>query len=145
MKYDKLIYDTILGVDWAKLSHTHSLLNIVWQSEDENGDIYDHVPSVDELKEELLLVLKYAISKNLPMLECGNWVIIWHNEEFAISNNLPGARIEAFFVVAESYAMDSDMNLDILQERLNYAIEHEQYEDAARYRDKINLLQKEQN
>lgn len=140
--YDNLIFSVIEKLDWQKIKHIHNTLNIRWISEDQ-GDVYEHEPSLDELKEELFLIMKFVISKDIPILECGNWLIIWNNEERALINGYEGPRVEAFFVVVESYASECIENVDILQKMLKDSLDIENYENAAKIRDKINSLTKD--
>lgn len=139
--YNSLIFTAIDKLDWQKIKYVHNVLNIKWVSE-EQGNVYEHEPSLEELREELFLIMKFVISKDIPILECGNWLVIWNNEERALISGYEGPRVEAFFIVAESYATERIENIDTLHQMLKDSLADENYENAAKIRDKINSLSK---
>ena len=141
MNDDELIFSVIEKIDWQRIKYIHNVLNIKWVSDDEN-EVYEHEPAINELKEELFIIMKFVVSKNIHILECGNWLVVWNDEARALKNGLEGPRLEAFFTIAESYATYSCENIELLQILLQNSIDDENYENAAKIRDKINSLSK---
>lgn len=148
MKYENMIQDVIKSINWNRIKYFHQVFGIKWQVEEKSGHLIERFPSIAELKEELRTLLKFAINKNTKTLDYGNWLIFWTSEEEARKNGLIGAKIEAIFSLEECFVIDSDPDLDtvdILENKLETAIQNEKYEEAAKIRDRINEKKQKQN
>lgn len=143
--YEKMINDVISNINWNRVKYFHQIFGIKWQFEEKSGSILERFPTVGELKEELRTLLKFVIEKNIKTLDYGNWLIYWTNEEDSLKNGSKGAKIEAIFSLEECFVIDNDPeteSINILENKLEYAIQNEKYEDAAILRDKIKEKKK---
>lgn len=137
-----MIKDSIDAIDWKKIMYYHKALNIQWQIEEESGNIIERLPRLKEIQEELIQLLKFAIEKDLKVLDYGNWIIYWSNEKAEGFES--GALIEIIFSL-DSYMVSDDTVipqeiLDELNEKMQVAIDKEDYEEAALIRDKIKKI-----
>ena len=145
--YDNLVREVVKSINWNRIKYFHHVFGIKWQFEEKEGHIAERYPTVADLQEELRTLLKFAISKNTPVLDYGNWLILWTNEEMAAKNGNEGARLEAIFSLEDSIAIDSQkdsVDIEILKKKMAEAVAKEKYEEAAKYRDKLNSLEKKQ-
>lgn len=141
-KYQKLVQGVIKAINWNKVKHFHKAFEIKWQFEEEKGAILERYPLVDELKDELRSLLDFVITKNMKSLDYGNWIIFWKDEKTAIEEGLEGARLEAIFSLEDSLVIDNDSetnSIELLEKQLSTAVEIENYEKAAKIRDKISM------
>ena len=143
--YENLVQEVVKTINWNRIKYFHHVFGIKWQFEEKEGHVSERYPTVADLKEELRTLLKFAISKNTPVLDYGNWLILWTSEEAAEKQGLEGARLEAIFSLEDSIAVDNQadsIDIDILRKKLADAISKEKYEEAAKYRDKLKSLEK---
>jgi hypothetical protein len=143
--HEKMIQEVVKSINWNRIKYFHQVFKIKWQFEEKDGHIAERFPTIAELKEELRALLKFAITKNTKSLDYGNWLIFWTNEEQASREGLSSARLEAIFSLEETFVIDNsgdDDAVKILENKLEDAIKHERYEEAARLRDKINERKK---
>lgn len=137
-----MIKDSIDAIDWKKIMCYHKALNIQWQIEEESGNIIERLPSLKEIQEELIQLLKFAIEKDLKVLDYGNWIIYWSNEKAEGFES--GALIEIIFSLDSYMVLDDTVVpqeiLDELNEKMQVAIDKEDYEEAALIRDKIKKI-----
>ncbi len=143
--YEKMIQEVVKSINWNRIKYFHQVFKIKWQFEEKDGHISERFPTIAELKEELKALLKFAISKNTKSLDYGNWLIFWTDEEQAAREGLSSARLEAIFSLEETFVIDNsgdDDAVKVLESKLDDAIKHERYEEAARIRDKINERKK---
>lgn len=139
--YEKMVQDVIKSINWNRIKYFHQVFNIKWQIEDKNGQISERYPTVGELREELRTLLNFVITKDVKTLDYGNWLVFWTNEENAYKDGYNGAKLEAIFSLEECFVIDSNPDLDtiaVLENKLENAVKHEKYEEAAKLRDKIN-------
>ena len=137
-EYKKLVKNVIDSIDWNKIMYYHTTLNIQWQIEEENGNIIERIPTKTEIKDELIQLVKFAINKNLKVLDYGNWIIYWTNEkesEECINTIEIIFSLESYFAISESTE-----NVDELNKKMIDAINKELYEEAAIIRDKIKKI-----
>jgi excinuclease UvrABC helicase subunit UvrB len=143
--YDNLVQEVVKSINWNRIKYFHHVFGIKWQFEEKEGHIAERYPNIADLKEELRTLLKFAIAKDTPVLDYGNWLIMWTNEEAAERQGSEGARLEAIFSLEDSIAVDNQrdtIDIEILKKKLAEAVEKERYEDAAKYRDRLNALEK---
>ena len=140
-----MIQEVVKTINWNRIKYFHQVFGIKWQFEEKSGHIVERFPTISELKEELRSLLRFAITKNTRTLDYGNWLIFWTDEEAAKKENLTSARLEAIFSLEETFVIDNSEDDDavkILEDKLDNAIKHEKYEEAAKLRDKINERKK---
>jgi hypothetical protein len=147
--YEKLVQEVIKSINWNRIKYFHHVFGIKWQFQEKEGYVAERFPTISDLKEELRTLLRFAISKNTPVLDYGNWLILWNDEDNAKKQGFEGARLEAIFSLEDSIAIDSpdsgaESILEI-QNKLEEAVSKEDYEKAAKLRDKINFLEKRKN
>ena len=138
----KLIKEAVESIDWKKIMYFHNALNIQWQIEEDDGNIIERAPSEEEVRDELQQLLKFAVEKNLKVLDYGNWIVYWSDGETTKLDNIKGAVIEIIFS-SDSYFVnteDTKDTLDDLNKKMRIAIEEEDYESAALLRDKIKKI-----
>ena len=143
--YENLVYEVVKSINWNKLKHFHQVLGIKWQFEEKDGYLTERIPTIVDLKEELTTLLKFAITKNTPYLDHGNWLIMWTDETAAGKQGLDGAKLEAIFSLEDSVAIDNQnetIDIELLKKKLNDAIKNEKYEEAAKYRDRLASLKR---
>lgn len=144
--HEKLAQDVVKSINWNRISYFHRVFGIKWQFQEKEGSIAERFPTVLDLKEELKTLLKFAMSKNTPVLEYGNWLILWTDEENARKQGSEGARLEAIFSLEDSIAIDSTplegIEVDDIKAKMEEAISKEDYEKAAKLRDRISLLER---
>lgn len=141
-KYEKLIQEVIKSLNWSRIKHFHQVFGIRWQFEEKDGGFIERFPTVSELKDELKTLIKFAISKEMPEVDYGNWYVRWTPD-----TELNPARLEAIFSLEEALAIENmpeETSLIILKANLDKALSIEDYEQAAKIRDKIASL-KEKN
>ncbi len=143
-KHDKMVLDVIKGINWQRVKYFHSCFDIKWQFEEKEGHIMERYPTISELKEELRSLLKFVIERNARSLDYSNWIIFWTDEEAAKNEGLSGARLEAIFSLEETFVLDNmteeNNNEALIQAKLKEAIDKEQYEKAAQFRDKLKIM-----
>lgn len=142
---EKLVVEVVKSINWNRIKYFHHVFGIKWQFQEKEGYIAERFPTISDLKEELRTLLRFAMSKNTPVLEYGNWLILWTDEEHAKSQGMEGARLEAIFSLEDSIAIDNSSlhaeSIEIAKEKLEEAISKEDYEKAAKLRDRISILQ----
>ena len=135
--HDKLVQEVIKSINWQRIKYFHQVFGIKWQFQEKEGYIVERYPTIVDLKEELLTLLRFAISKNTPVLDYGNWLIRWNEG----STGARGAKLEAIFSLEDSVAIDLEEKeseaIDKTRFMLEEAIFNERYEEAAKLRDKI--------
>jgi len=143
--HEKLVQDVVKSVNWARVKYFHHVFGIKWQFQEKEGYVAERFPTISELKEELKTLLKFAIAKNTPVLEYGNWLIMWTDEDLAKKQGTEGSRLEAIFSLEDSIAIDSSAqekeSLDSIKQKLKEAVTKEDYEKAAKLRDRIGVLE----
>lgn len=144
--YEKLVQDVVKAMDWQKIRYFHHVFGIKWQIEEKEGYVTERFPTVPDLKEELRTLMKFVIEKNTPVLSYGHWIILWKDEETSKKEGMEGARLEAIFSLADSIAIETpdekNEMLDSIRKKMEEAITKEEYEKAAKLRDKIEFLEK---
>jgi len=144
--YEKLIQEVVKSLNWQRIKYFHHVFGIKWQFQEKEGYVEERFPTIADLKEELRTLLKFIIAKNVPVLDYGNWIILWTNEETARDRGIEGARLEAIFSLEDSMAIDSHSEeieaIDTIKQKMEEAISKEDYENAAKLRDKMNRLTK---
>jgi hypothetical protein len=146
---EKLVQEVVKSINWNRIKYFHHVFGIKWQFQEKEGYIAERFPTISDLKEELRTLLRFAMTKNTPVLEYGNWLILWTDEEQARKQGMEGARLEAIFSLEDSIAIDNSSQhaetIELAQEKLQEAISKEDYEKAAKLRDRINVLQQRKN
>lgn len=144
--YEKLMQDVIKNINWNRIKYFHHVFGIKWQVEEKEGYVSERYPTISDLKEELRTLLRYAVTTNKPTLDYGNWIILWKDEEASRRENLEGARLEAIFSLEDSIAIETKDEeiemLDNIRKKMEEAVTKEDYEKAAKLRDKLEFLQK---
>jgi hypothetical protein len=145
--YDKLVHDVVKSINWQRIKYFHHVFGIKWEFEEEKeGYITERYPTVAELKEELRTLLGFAIAKNMPVLDYGNWIILWKDEDASKREGIDGARLEAIFSLEDSIAIETHDEeielLDNIKKKMDEAVTKEDYAKAAKLRDKIDFLEK---
>jgi len=142
---EKMVQDVVKSINWNRIKYFHHIFGIKWQFQEKEGFIAERFPTVSDLKEELRTLLRFAMEKNTPVLEYGNWLIFWTSEELAKKQGTEGARLEAIFSLEDSIALDtSSLDSESIEDakiKLEEAVEREDYEKAAKLRDRINILE----
>jgi hypothetical protein len=144
--HEKLVQDVVKSINWNRIKYFHHVFGIKWQFQEKEGYIAERFPTVSDLKEELRTLLKFAVSKNTPVLEYGNWLILWTDEDMAKKQGSEGARLEAIFSLEDSIAIDTpeknSEDVENLRDKLEEAVTKEDYEKAAKLRDRLAVLEK---
>jgi hypothetical protein len=144
--YELMIQDIVKGINWSRIRFFHQAFDIKWQFEEKDGYIVEKVPTIADLKDELRILLRYVILKDLETFDYGNWVIYWHSEERAKNTELGIARLEALFTIEDSISVETrgvdPLDIEKLKNNLDEAIKEERYEDAAKFRDKLVRIEK---
>lgn len=145
--YEKLVQDVVKAMDWNRIKYFHHVFGIKWQfNEEKEGYFTERYPTVSDLKDELVTLMRFVIERNTPVLSYGHWIILWKDEETSKKEGIEGARIEAIFSLADSIAIESPDEsiemLDNVRKKMEEAITKEEYEKAAKLRDKIELLKR---
>ena len=85
------------------------------------------------------------MNKDTPVLEYSNWLILWTSEEMAKKQGTDSARLEAIFSLESSIAIDTSSKelegIDVVKKKMEEAVVKEDYEKAAKLRDKLVLLE----
>ena len=135
-----MIHEVIKTINWNRIKYFHQVFGIKWQFEEKEGHIVERFPTIAELKEELRSLLRFAVNRNTRSLDYGNWLIFWTDEDAAEREGLASARLEAIFSLEETFVIDNNSDEDavkVLESKLENAVKHEKYEEAAKIRDKI--------
>jgi len=144
--HEKLVQDVIKSINWNRISYFHRAFGIKWQFQEKEGYIAERFPTISDLKEELRTLLRFSISKNTPVLEYGNWLILWTDEEASKNQGSDGVRLEAIFSLENSIAIDTQSqekdSIEEIKAKMEEAVSKEQYEKAAKLRDRIQNLEK---
>ncbi len=127
---DKLITAVILSISWKNIKAFHKKLGITWIFENKEGEEYERVPSVPELKEDLKQILKHMHTEGITYISYGNWVIFWDMD------NEEAGDIRVIFRIAD-FVIENGTTRERLELALSKAIEDEDYESAARIRDEL--------
>lgn len=142
---EKLVNEVVKSINWNRIKYFHHVFGIKWQFQEKEGYIAERFPTISDLKEELRTLLIFAMTKNTPVLEYGNWLILWTDKEKSKKQGMEGARLEAIFSLEDSIAIDDsckyDETIEMAKEKLEEAVSREDYEKAAKLRDRINVLQ----
>lgn len=141
---ERMIQEVVKSINWNRIKYFHQVFGIKWQFEEKDGYVVERYPTVSELKEELRTLIKFAIEKNQRELDYGNWIIRWTDDENAKKEGLQSARLEAIFSLEETLVVDNneeELSIQALNAKLDKAVTSEDYEAAAKIRDKINALQ----
>jgi excinuclease UvrABC helicase subunit UvrB len=82
----------------------------------------------------------------MPVLDYGNWIILWKDEDASKREGIDGARLEAIFSLEDSIAIETHDEeielLDNIKKKMDEAVTKEDYAKAAKLRDKIDFLEK---
>ena len=143
MDYNTLIDNVISNVNWTYVKYVHDRLEITWEPDRDDENSCAHSPSIYELQEELRIIVKFALIKDIPIVECGNWVVIWRNEKTSLTEHDNEIRLEAYFSVEHASASEMIENKDALEKLLQEMLLLEEYEKAAIIRDKLNNIKNE--
>lgn len=142
---EKMVQDVVKAINWNRIKYFHHIFGIKWQFQEKEGFIAERFPTISDLKEELRTLLRFAMSKNTPVLEYGNWLILWTNEDLAKKQGTEGARLEAIFSLEDSIALDTSSqdleSIEATKMKMEEAVNKEDYEKAAKLRDRINILE----
>ena len=142
--HERMSQEVVKSINWNRIKYFHQVFGIKWQFEEKDGYVVERYPTVSELKEELRTLIKFAIDKNQRELDYGNWIVRWTDDETAKLEGLESARLEAIFSLEETLVVDNqdeDLTLTALNAKLEKAVTSEDYEQAAKIRDKISALQ----
>jgi len=142
---EKMVQDVVKAINWNRIKYFHHIFGIKWQFQEKEGFIAERFPTISDLKEELRTLLRFAMSKNTPVLEYGNWLILWTNEDLAKKQGTDGARLEAIFSLEDSIALDTSSqdleSIEATRMKMEEAVNKEDYEKAAKLRDRISILE----
>jgi hypothetical protein len=127
---DKLIIAVILSINWKNIKSFHKKLGITWIFENKDGEEYERVPTVPELKEDLKQILKHMHTEGITYISYGNWVIFWDMD------NDEAGDIRVIFRIAD-FVIENGNTRERLELALSKAIEDEDYEAAAIIRDEL--------
>jgi hypothetical protein len=144
--YEKLVQEVIKSMDWKRIRYFHHVFGLKWQIEEKEGYVTERYPTESDLKDELRTLMKFVISKNTPVLSYCHWIILWKDEETSKKEGMEGARLEAIFSLADSIAIETpdekNEMLDSIRKKMEEAITKEEYEKAAKLRNKIEFLKR---
>lgn len=121
----------IQSIDWRKIKSYHKNNNILWEIEDDKETL-KRLPSVAELRDELRSIFAHMISEDLHYISYGSWIIFWDREENTIGS------IRVIFRLAEFILEEDKRSKRALEKALARAVESEDYENAAVFRDALN-------
>lgn len=137
-------------ISWKTIYDYYKKAKIEWKFKDEqDNDIY-RLPTLQEVKDDLINAINFVFSRNLASMDYGNWIIYWTDAATSESLGMEGAQLEVLFVLTGALINNEEeleskeiSNLSI-EDNLQMALKNEDYELAARLRDQMNKIQKKQ-
>lgn len=150
MKKTTKIEKILSKIDWIKIQDYHKKLNIQWDIENKDGNIETKIPGVNDVKNEVQDLLLYMFDNGLDYLSYGNWVIFWENEDDVMLGEVRVIfRLEDYLFKQKKQPsnyvhtpFENSEDVEELKLELERAVEDEDYESAAKLRDKILKLDK---
>ena len=127
---DKMIKAIMLSINWKSIKAFHKKLGISWVFENPDGEEYERIPTVPELKEDLKQILVHMHNEKITYLSYGNWVIFWDMD------NDEAGDMRVIFRIAD-FVIENGTTRERLEMALSKAIEDEDYEAAAIIRDEL--------
>jgi hypothetical protein len=115
-------------IDWKKIKSFHTKLGIRWEFNVDKETV-NRVPTIPELKEELVSILHHMADNSLGYISYGNWIVFWSHEPFE--------EIRVIFRLADFSFEDTKVSKENLEDALKKALDSEDYEYAAVIRDEI--------
>jgi hypothetical protein len=165
----RLVQSVINSIDWDQIAKFYRILNkkIGYEQVKIKGISRDEKVTPESVKEELNKVLEYIIENDLPEMTYGNWVIVWTNGEWEISQTIDSSDMEGekeeidipimestlhVHFVPQSVTVKEEIDIPenffeiddsvLLEGRLKQCIEQEDYILAGKIRDVIEELNK---
>jgi hypothetical protein len=137
-------------ISWKTIYEYYKKSRIEWKFQDENDQEVYRLPTLEEIKDDLICAINFVFSRNLASMDYGNWIIYWTDQGTAEQLGMGGAQLEVLFVLTgalinkeEEFESKEISNLTI-EDNLQLALKNEDYELAARLRDQMNKTQKRQ-
>ena len=125
--WTKLKADTLKGINWMRVKSAHKNLGITWEFED--GII--GYPTVADLKNHVSGLIDWCINEKKMIVETETWLV-------SVVQN--PAAINVWFILEYSGAIYIEEDKREIEEKIQQCIEKEDYETAAKLRDKLKKL-----
>ena len=131
MKSQDLYIDKVVRtIDWKKIKSYYRKLGI--QREYQEGeDTLRKTPTANDLKEDFKSLLNHMLVQDINYISYGSWIVFWEREDYSFGD------IRVIFRLADFIFEEDKKSKKCLQERLQKAVEKEDYEYAAIIRDEI--------
>lgn len=148
MNLEKLVEESVLGLDWDLIRHVCLKTKCNWYSIDPTGNSIDKGKvdriALEAMKQDLRKIIKYAYKndKNGQMY-IGPWMIEWETNSDNYGKH-PCNALTVQFIISAITVCDNDemdikaeiaINESTLRQQLKEAIESEDYEKAGNLRD----------
>jgi len=130
---EQYIEKVIHSIDWKKIKSYYRKLGILWEY-DIDKETVKRLPSVSDLKSDFRSILTHMLDQDINYISYGSWIVFWERE----NGTLGDVRV-VFRLVDFVFEEDKKSYLS-LEERLNKAVEREDYEYAAIIRDEIRSI-----
>lgn len=124
------IEKVIRSIDWRKIKSYYRKLGIHWEYQ-EDKELIKRSPSVADLKEDFRSILSHMLDQDISYISYGSWIVFWERENDELGD------IRVIFRLADFIFEEDKKSAASLQEKLNLAVEQEDYEYAAVIRDEI--------
>ena len=133
---DHYIDKVVRTIDWRKIKPYYRKLGIHWEYQD-GDETHRKTPTVADLKEDFRALLNHMLVQDIGYISYGSWIVFWDREEGGLGD------IRVIFRLADFVFEEGKKSYLSLKERLDKAVEREDYEYAAIIRDEINSIKKE--
>ena len=133
---DHYIDKVVRTIDWRKIKSYYRKLGIHWEYQD-GDETHRKTPTVADLKEDFRALLNHMLVQDIGYISYGSWIVFWDREEGGLGD------IRVIFRLADFVFEEDKKSYLSLKERLDKAVEREDYEYAAIIRDEINSIKKE--
>jgi hypothetical protein len=134
MKSRDLYIDKVVRtIDWRKIKSYYRKLGIHWEYQ-EGDETRRKTPSIADLKEDFKSLLSHMLVQDIGYISYGSWIVFWDREEEDLGD------IRVIFRLADFVFEEDKKSYLSLEERLNKAVEREDYEYAAIIRDEIRSI-----
>ena len=130
---DHYIDKVVRTIDWRKIKSYYRKLGIHWEYQD-GDETHRKTPTVADLKEDFRALLNHMLVQDIGYISYGSWIVFWDREEGGLGD------IRVIFRLADFVFEEDKKSYLSLKERLDKAVEREDYEYAAIIRDEINSI-----
>ncbi len=130
---EQYIEKVIHSIDWKKIKSYYRKLGILWEY-DIDKETVKRLPSVSDLKSDFRSILTHMLDQDINYISYGSWIVFWERENGTLGD------VRVIFRLVDFVFEEDKKSAAGLQERLNQAVEMEDYEYAAIIRDEIKNI-----